>query len=303
MGKFFTPLRRKIGFATLAVTCVFAMGWVRSQEYVDGIVINGWKSFISIRSLDQVLLVVCTGPPSRDAEIISTSSSRNSDVEGYRVDSEGQRIPRTFSKIGSPASYASLGGLGLGSGQSRWSDQRVRWIVIPYVFVVPVLTIISAYLFMSRPSAKKIDWNPIFTRVRSRRGISGMAVASMVCVLVIAWTLSQIVYDYFGFNGWPRRIGVESAIGTFRIFLTPPIKNAPLLDYSSDQVEHLSTVTQSADGTWKFVPAPSPTEWQYDWLGFHLSASNSLCENAKFRVTVIAFTYWSIALLLTAISI
>lgn len=119
MGDFFRGWRRKVGCALLILACVFAAGWVRSYSDPDQIRLQSRMSYVEGNVLRSVSLYV---------------ELNEGSIQGVR------RTTRYF---------------GSGTGVS---ESSVLWSV-PYWSIVDPLTLLSAWLLLSKPR-KRIPKSP-----------------------------------------------------------------------------------------------------------------------------------------------
>jgi len=142
MGEFFKPWRRKIGVVTLVLACVFMGGWVRSYSFTDQLIPPGQTStfhvWVSLRGRFAWMKV--QGQAARVAPSLPMFSSApgNSPCP----------IDREYSKW-----YWQFMGFGSGTGNAHI---YLFW-TIPYWSIVVPLTLLSAWLLLSKPRAKKIE--------------------------------------------------------------------------------------------------------------------------------------------------
>ena len=125
MGEFFKPWRRKSGVAALAVACVLGVGWVRNLSVVDSIYLYSGSlvglECLSMNGQCKLSLTFNTGPA-------------HTGWDSYLVS-----LDQIESRINS-----SLG---------RWVGPVIFEVTIPlqYCYVVPSMTLLSAYLLLSKP--------------------------------------------------------------------------------------------------------------------------------------------------------
>lgn len=151
MGDYFKPLRRKIGVVTLAMACLFAAGWVRSRFIVDQITftrnVNCQEVFQSVNSclvwfphrenvadFESVPMIEWNGGffPASDMFFVPDNPNPNTSKIKWRFRAPGIGIGHFSNLVRQPGAYF----------MSYWL------IVIP-------LTLLSAYLLLSRPPAPK----------------------------------------------------------------------------------------------------------------------------------------------------
>ena len=144
MPEYFKPWRRKIGCVTLAMACVFAAGWVKSEWKYDFVTMTLRTSTFKIGSLFSYIKFIRetaldkkrtqnTGP------LLHWHSGNTSSIVGpKRGWDEGYTVERNSECFGFSNGSATRGG-------SRFEE----WIV-PYWSIVIPLTLISAYLLLSQ---------------------------------------------------------------------------------------------------------------------------------------------------------
>ena len=149
MRTFFHGWRRKTGLATLAMACVFAIGWVRSEFKFDNISMIRDGKIESFFSLTQ--------------HLGWTSESTNSVNTGMRWNSEDLIIGEGgLPQWNADRSDLIVEGLGLAQGDG-WAAYRYRYrerfdgkrsdsqILIHYWAVTIPLTILSGSLILWKP--------------------------------------------------------------------------------------------------------------------------------------------------------
>ena len=164
MGEFFRGWRRKVGVVTLLIACLFAAGWVRSQHIVDCIFV---------------------GHPGRVHHLSSDAFGIWSAYTCYRQTHQGvttRLLPefsyRSFKEPLRPISpdfefstdhYTVRTFCGFYFAVATQNDDSIieeesTWI-IPYWSIVIPLTLLSAFLLLSKPckstSKKIIELNVI----------------------------------------------------------------------------------------------------------------------------------------------
>ncbi len=141
MGDFFKPLRRKIGMATLLMTLVFMAGWVRSQFYVDLVTIESHQ----LRSVGSMLMWVRIG---NWKELVFHEK------DNFWETKSAKENGWFYLLLKGHKDWKFCGfKFGEGYGQSGFID--VHYWVVPYYAVVMPLTMLSAYLLLSKPRVAK----------------------------------------------------------------------------------------------------------------------------------------------------
>lgn len=126
MSEFFQPFRRKLGMLVLVVTCVFMAAWIRSQTTIDVI----GRAPGRVLSWDGSILVEA-GP----FDWLSLDWQTYHDWEG--IDAIFERYP--FFKW----EWRFCG--------IRKSNHDPPYWVLPYGYIVIPLTLLSAWLLLSKP--------------------------------------------------------------------------------------------------------------------------------------------------------
>jgi hypothetical protein len=154
MGDFFKGWRRKIGVVTLGLACVFMAGWLRSATIRDDVMIAGenvrhalasstgllrWARHTGIKNTDQ----------KNDARQILNAGRPliewNSAGDFQKDDND------SFWKHCTNEWRHGWGGFDFGAGtHKRWNCHIERW-AIPYWSIVIPLTLLSAWLLLSKP--------------------------------------------------------------------------------------------------------------------------------------------------------
>ena len=139
MGDYFRGWRRKIGIVTLLLAGVFTGGWVRSMSYIDGLVLPN--------------------PSGLHHQLASYQGCLH-----WQSLETTQSIPRSgWFRWASHAATASTPNLMVNLGSWRWKiagfgvrqyvddNSHVITTAIPYWFFTFPLTLLSAYLLLSKP--------------------------------------------------------------------------------------------------------------------------------------------------------
>ena len=127
MGEFFRGWRRKIGVMTLLMACVFAAGWVRSGFCGDGF---DYRTALRVLSLDCMVLI---------------SVSRVEQF--YWTWPDYWSLP--FSQFDLDNTDLKLNLAGILFGVTGDSSHDI--VAIPYHWIVIPLTLLSAWLLLSKP--------------------------------------------------------------------------------------------------------------------------------------------------------
>jgi len=147
MGEYFRPFRRKLGRLTLAMACVFAIGWVRSVSIGDSLSWQCQKTVvIGFGSNSQSITVVRIIDPDEEwdpalvyPEWLSAPAARMFTVEMEEDPEFGLR-------------WSRWGPFGIGTANDGKSEALA--LTAPYWSIVMPLTAISAYLLLSKPRQK-----------------------------------------------------------------------------------------------------------------------------------------------------
>lgn len=122
--EFFKPWRRRIGVVTLVLACVLMAGWVRSQSMADDIYFTAGDRRNHLRSAYGQFF--WGGWPAEGRQSFHRSSDRIADLEAEDFN--------------------------WGSSWFRETPPNcsIHWAT-PYSYVTPFLTLLSAYLLLSKP--------------------------------------------------------------------------------------------------------------------------------------------------------
>ena len=150
VASYFKPLRRKIGVVTLVLSCVFMAGWMRSYVTIDSIyrpwpgqsggssVIESEKGHVFWYSSRQPWCDTKLSFPTLNSNSVAASSNiLTSDEVRWSIKSFGFAI----GEFEPPPA-------------ARGRPNRIVW-VIPHFHIAIPLTLLSAYLLLSKPRASK----------------------------------------------------------------------------------------------------------------------------------------------------
>jgi len=154
MGEIFKGWRRKTGCILLVMGCVFACGWIRSRDHVDGmIIIPNTHSIHYITSgagglswqADQELL--------KDGYLLDTPNWIS-----FRTETGFDDFTWNFFQTGTIKTRIEWGGFRF--GRIRYDDRDYSLMDlslwrIPYWSIVIPLTLLSAYLLLTKPRVTK----------------------------------------------------------------------------------------------------------------------------------------------------
>ncbi len=156
MGDFFFGWRRKSGIVLLVCALMFMVGWVRSSFKFDSMLMRGSQSLNQISSIDGSLWYLRTITQPDGIPLIGWNSAEISKVDGFRYDDKGLRVRFV------PSDYVDVKwrweweGFHFGAGESKYTrGEETEFGVIPYWSVVLPLTLLSAYLLLSKPQIAK----------------------------------------------------------------------------------------------------------------------------------------------------
>ena len=144
MGDYFKPWRRKIGVMTLLIACVLAAGWVKSAAFNDLIIfpIGQDLRFGVVSNRGRIALVRHDwheNAPTLRTYWFSASFAEHPDAVFILDHEELQWLLR-------------LGAFGI--RQRLTSSFTVSLIQLPYWSIVIPLTLLSAWLLLSKPRTK-----------------------------------------------------------------------------------------------------------------------------------------------------
>ncbi len=157
MGEFFNPWRRKLGLLTLLVACVLMSGWVRSLRTVNNTVIRfGGHSLIQLISRDQTLAVRRIKSKLRVKELsvdrvllIGFQAPRGNSTGNLAINVD----PPTRAAEGSPFHWIIKSyGFEIGDCSDQQFPLQIFVARVPYWSIVIPLTLLSAYLLISKPA-------------------------------------------------------------------------------------------------------------------------------------------------------
>ena len=152
MGDFFKGWRRKVGLLTLLMACVFMGGWVRSQDRFDALDICGETFRYGINSVDGRIRLLKT-TPLEGQQLFAWTSIDASTTGGWGLDDNGYRKPYDPMNDYNAEWRMDWAGFHIG-GYSTLRNAilfRVESCMFPYWSLVIPLTLISLWLFLSKP--------------------------------------------------------------------------------------------------------------------------------------------------------
>ena len=147
MGDFFHGWRRKIGVVTLVITCVFAAGWVRSFGLTDLVhAAFSSQSCIFVESSEQT---------------IGIGMERVNPVRTWHILPVWETTPSSGIKPLDNIQHfkwnAQWHDFGIGGNYEYYPDNLLLEAQAPYWFTVIPLTLLSAWLLLSKPRQRKSE--------------------------------------------------------------------------------------------------------------------------------------------------
>ena len=164
MGEYFKPWRRKIGVLTLLLACMFAAGWARSLIVIDlinfptgretAIAFSSTGCSINIRAgYDEEVF----NELEWDTLLVEPWQPGTSMVPGEPDEADEPELVRRYKYPIYPHDYEPVDwtlrllGFGVGVTPFEFSDTfRQHYLMIPYWSVVIPLTLLSAFLLISK---------------------------------------------------------------------------------------------------------------------------------------------------------
>ncbi len=172
MSMYFKPLRRKIGVATLMLACVLVVGWMRSFVYEDTFDFCPSRTLVSLKSRQQSICVILS---TYSSHWIAISKSNPIFFSRFKRFMFGHMSAKTSSSISNVDYWVGPGSESARNHHVRiigdfiWAtgshttppDEHTRVLLaVPYWSVVLTLTLLSAWLLLSKPRAKKTIPSP-----------------------------------------------------------------------------------------------------------------------------------------------
>lgn len=158
MGEYFKPLRRKIGVVMVLIALAFLAGWIRGFFVIDNIYLrmqpasHAYLTFASqgivFRRTDAMAGTQLPGPSEQWHDVFTLSELDRNDPLGLTI---------SFSKV---KWRWRKWGFDFGESWSVSHDVRNNFGCIPYSTITIPLTLISAYLLLSRPCMKRLPVPP-----------------------------------------------------------------------------------------------------------------------------------------------
>ena len=157
MGHYFKPLRRKIGFVTLVMACVFAGAWVRSVGIHDLVGVNfSSQSSVFVESSEQT---IGFGMERANSKRIwdSFPAWKTEPSSGIKPLDDKEHVRWNM----------QWHDFGIGGNYQYYPDNFLLEVHAPYWSIVIPLTLLSAWLLIlkPRPSTPKKITKPIAEKV------------------------------------------------------------------------------------------------------------------------------------------
>lgn len=151
MCEFFKPWRRKLGVATLAMACLFAAGWVRGSYVADELRFPiTRKTAGEITSANEGCYFIYQQRLTGDDLVCRWSFAVQNEQRAY--------VGNFFSNIATPGKgevddevgwTVNYFGFYAGSAHNKQFGRGI--VVVPYWSIVLPLTLLSAWLLLSKP--------------------------------------------------------------------------------------------------------------------------------------------------------
>ena len=155
MPPFFYDWRRKIGVMTLVMACVFAAGWVRSRTANDYVIIPTNSAGFLVGS---------------DIHGFCWIKSENLDYPEVWYELYGPGVsfefnapyqrPIDYNAEATCSQWLGFQAIQINSNILRVRDRDLKW-VLPYWSIVIPLTLLSAWLLLSKPRVAKPTVNSL----------------------------------------------------------------------------------------------------------------------------------------------
>jgi hypothetical protein len=145
MGEYFKPWHRKIGVLTLVMACVFASGWVRSFSTFDRLQWRSDEKGICLVTSNRGLLLWEGVEESIPFQLTLPSFYLTGDATTYNFLDNGQHVTWHWGSCG----------FEFGETTFRITGWSKAFRIIPYWSIVVPLTLLSAYLLLSKPRPAK----------------------------------------------------------------------------------------------------------------------------------------------------
>jgi hypothetical protein len=157
MREFFRGWRRKTGCATLVLACVSMLGWMRSREYVDIVTVftRGNVTHFCVSDRECFKWIMTTAPVNRSAAAIPQLGLSTRKVSNLDADHSFAPI---FSRAPDWRTNLSTAGFQIGDASFSvpgFGDYRASIVQVPYWSIVLPLTLLSAWLILSKPRSNQ----------------------------------------------------------------------------------------------------------------------------------------------------
>ena len=153
MGEYFKPRRRKIGVLTLVMACVIAAGWVRSLTRADLVMLQRGNYTFSVESMCGEISFGRLASGNNNPRWIWHSSEISPAT--WRVcDQYGNPQPVDHLTEDIESIEWRFDRFGFHFGAGNGAQGRDEIYAFPYLSIVIPLTLLSAYLLLSKPRTK-----------------------------------------------------------------------------------------------------------------------------------------------------
>ena len=153
MGNYFRPLRRKIGVCTLSMACLLMIGWLRSYTTQDAITISFGSSIqrVLVSNSGRLIVVHVSIVANQPIRTIPWTSFKTPNGEWeLRFELSGNQIFIWQHEISKDLFFTGTTHVG-----ANFPGYGRRWRQVPYWSVVLPLTLLSAWLLLSKPPIPK----------------------------------------------------------------------------------------------------------------------------------------------------
>lgn len=148
MAEFFRGWKRKTGVVALLLACLFTVAWVRSEDMKDVL------HFRRTLNPDSHRIVSFRGGMTWDRRTMDSGDTWSTHWRCNRIDP----LDSFFTDIPGRITDWQWSGFGFEAGESHdleVSHWRLAWWTIPHHAVVTALTVLSAWLLLSKPSTEE----------------------------------------------------------------------------------------------------------------------------------------------------
>ena len=146
---YFTPLRRMLGVVTLLLACGFAVGWVRSSQINDTIIVLAGRTWL-LNFL------------SNKWGLGARAAAYGNDNPGFKFNWYSEPVSskdpsRPMENVSVPFRL-EVGGFHFGcKGINVFDEMYFAVCFVPYSYIVIPLTLLSAWLLLNKLRAGKIE--------------------------------------------------------------------------------------------------------------------------------------------------